>query len=129
QISQWTFVAGPGGSGGQIGFNAIDSHQAFNNPGAVATVTATAANNPPTVTVTNKTVTAGTSIALSQLFAWSDPDVGDSVTGFAVQDKFAGGGHLFLYGVQHSDNVLLSFPTRRSPDLQISQWTFVAGPG
>src|SRR5256885_14530193 len=33
QIGQWTFVAGPGGSVDQIGFNAIDSHGAFNKIG------------------------------------------------------------------------------------------------
>ena len=130
QISQWTFVAGPSGSVDSIGFNAIDSHNAFNNPGATATVTVPAApaNNPPTVTVTNKTVTAGTSIALSQLFAWSDPDAGDSVTGFAVQDKSAGGGHLFLNGVQQADNTVFGNTLTGIPISQIGQWTFVAGP-
>src|SRR5207249_428817 len=53
-------------------------------------------NNSPTATGNSQTVTAGTSIALSSLFTYSDPDSGDSVTGFAVRDRSAGGGHLYL---------------------------------
>src|SRR6185437_10062062 len=129
QIGQWTFVAGPAGSGDSIGFNAIDSHQAFNNPRAIATVTAqAAANNPPVVTASNQTVAAGASIALSQLFSWSDPDPGDSVTGFAVQDRSSGGGHLFLNGVQQVDSVVFGNSATGIPISQIGQWTFVAGP-
>src|SRR5437588_750142 len=85
------------------------------------------ANNPPIVTVTNKTVSAGSSIALSQLFSWSDPDAGDSVTGFSVQDRTAGGGHLFLNGVQQADNVVFGNSATGIPIGQIDQWTFHAG--
>ncbi len=126
QISQWTFVAGPAGSSDSVGFNAIDSHDAFNSPGAVATVTVPAAapDNPPVVTVTNKTVTAGTVIPLSQLFSYSDPDAGDSVTAFAVRDRTLGGGYLTLNGAHQTDGAVFD----EIPIGQIGQWAFVAGP-
>jgi hypothetical protein len=39
EIGQWAFVVGPSGSD-VVGFNAVDSQGAFNNPSAAATVTA-----------------------------------------------------------------------------------------
>src|SRR2546428_157223 len=87
------------------------------------------ANNAPTVTIHNQTVAPGTSIGLSTLFSFSDPDAGDSVVGFAVQDRSAGGGHLFLNGVQQADNTVFGNSTFGIPIGQIGQWTFVAGPG
>src|SRR5262249_1414836 len=75
------------------------------------------------------TVAAGTAISLSTLFSYSDPDAGDSVTGFAVQDRSTGGGHLFLNGVQQADNVVFGNTATGIPISQIGQWAFVAGPG
>jgi hypothetical protein len=86
------------------------------------------ANNAPTATGHNQTVAPGTGIALSTLFTFFDPDAGDSVTGFAVQDKSAGGGHLFLNGVQQADNFVFGNTATGIPINQLSQWTFVAGP-
>jgi hypothetical protein len=88
----------------------------------------TTSNNPPIVTVTNQTVAAGTVIQMRQIFLWFDPDAGDSVTGFSVQDRTAGGGHLFLNGVQQADNNVFGNTATGIPISQIGQWTFVAGP-
>ena len=87
------------------------------------------ANTAPSATGHNQTVAAGTGISLSTLFTYFDPDAGDSVTGFAVQDRSAGGGHLFQNGVQQSDNVVFGNTATGIPISQIGQWSFVAGPG
>ncbi len=88
------------------------------------TVPAAAPDNPPVVTVTNKTVAAGTVIPLSQLFSYSDPDAGDSVTAFAVRDRTLGGGYLTLNGAHQTDGAVFD----EIPISQIGQWAFVAGP-
>src|SRR5207248_1977441 len=113
QSSQCSFAAGAAGAVDSIGFSPIDSHQAFSN--ATASVTSQSTNNPPTATAHNQNVARGTSIALTTPYTFSYPDAGDSVTGFAVQDKSAGGGHLYLNGVQQSDYVVFGPPAPGPP--------------
>src|SRR3954469_4157888 len=84
-------------------------------------------NNAPTATGHSQTVAPGTGTPLSTLFSYSDPDAGDSVTGFAVQDKTSGGGYLTLNGVAQSANVVYGNTATGIPISQISQWAFVAG--
>ncbi|MFL6857604.1 MAG: hypothetical protein ACJ8EB_06805, partial [Allosphingosinicella sp.] len=124
EISHWAFVVGSAGYD-SIGFNVVDKAGAF-NPSVVATASAqTASNHPPAAIGTSKSVAPGTSIPLSQLFAFSDADSGDSVTAFAVKDRTIGGGHLTLNGVAQPENVLFD----NIPLSQIGQWAFVAGAG
>src|SRR3954471_17580035 len=85
------------------------------------------ANNKPTATGHSQTVAPGTSTPLSTLFSYSDPDAGDSVTGFAVQDQTSGGGFLTLNGVAQSANVVFGNTATGIPISQIGQWAFVAG--
>ena len=84
-----------------------------------------ATNHQPTATGTDRTVAAGTSISLSQLFSYSDPDAGDSITAFALRDRSVGGGYLTLNGVAQAENTLFD----NIPISQIGQWAFVAGAG
>ena len=121
QLSHWSFVAGSSGVTDQVGFNAIDSHGAYSS--AVAANVTVPANNSPSATGHDQSPTAGTSIPLSQLFTYSDPDAGDSVTAFAVKDRTSGGGYLTKDGVRQTDDQLFD----SIPVSQISHWAFVAG--
>jgi Ca2+-binding RTX toxin-like protein len=121
QISQWAFVASTSGAD-SIGFNAYDSHGSF-SPSATAIVTTSPPpDNPPSASGHDQSVSVGTTIALSTLFSYSDPDAGDSVTMFAVKDRTTGAGYLTKNGVQQAENTLFD----SIPIGQISQWAFVA---
>jgi hypothetical protein len=121
QIGQWAFVASASGAD-TIALNAYDSHGTF-SPSATAVVTAqAAADTPPTATGHDQTVSVGTTIPLSTLFSYSDPDAGDSVTMFAVKDRTVGAGYLINNGVQQAENTLFD----SIPISQIGQWAFVA---
>src|SRR5205085_1606446 len=100
---------------------AYDSHNTF-SPSATAVVTTAAANNTPTVKTHEHQVHASTTVALSTLFSYSDPDAGDSVTMFAVKDRTIGGGYLTLNGVAQAENTLFD----SIPISQIGQWAYVA---
>jgi len=74
----------------------------------VATVTA-ANHAPNTPTAHSETVAPGVSTPLSTMFTnFTDPDTGDTITQFNVQDRTAGGGHLFHNGVQQADNTVFA---------------------
>src|SRR5437667_184329 len=98
------------------------------------------ADNPPTATGHDQNPAQGTTIALSTLFSYSDPDAGDAGTMIAVKDSNIGAAYLTNNGVQQAENTLfdsipisqvvhlafvasaagtdtivLSFPTRRFP--------------
>jgi hypothetical protein len=64
QISQWAFVAGPAGSTSTIGFNAIDSRDAF-NPSVISTVSvAAAAAHDPTASASSGNDAESTTITV-----------------------------------------------------------------
>ena len=110
-------------------FSAVSNQSNTSNDLVHSTAfTVAAANRDPTASGNNKTAAAGAPISLSSLFTFSDPDSGDSVTGFAVRDATSGGGHLYLNGEQQADDVVYGNTLTGIPISQINQWTFVAGP-
>ena len=84
------------------------------------TILANDANSAPTATPHNQTVAPGTAVPLSTLFTYSDPNGIGDIVGFSVRDASAGGGHLFLNGVQQTDNVVFGNSTFGIPIGQIS---------
>src|SRR5438309_2194192 len=85
-------------------------------------------NHNPTATGHSQTLAPGQSVSLSTLFTYSDPDSGDSVTGFAVEDHTSGGGYLTLNGVRQADNTVFGNTATGISISQIGQWAYVAGP-
>ena len=128
-IANWAFVAGANGQADVVGFDSVDTHGAYTQPSATATVTAQATNNnagnsPPLAVGHSASAVPGTAIPLGQLFTYSDPDTGDSVVEFAVKDRTIGGGYLTHNGVEQADGQLYD----QIPVSQIGQWAFVVGP-
>lgn len=79
-------------------------------------------NHPPEVSVSNATLNPGEAIALSELFKFYDPDAGDSVVAFAVQDRTKGGGYLTKDGRPQAEQKVFD----DQPISELSRWKFVA---
>jgi peptidase M10/serralysin-like protein len=120
QLSQLTFVPGPGSSDDLL-VGASDgkifsgwSNLHINGP----------VNHAPTVTVPNATVNASSTaaIAISGLFSANDSD-GNALT-YIFKDNSAGGGHFYLNGVLQADGASFSVSAA-----QLSQVTYVPTAG
>lgn len=81
-------------------------------------------NAVPEATGSDATLAAGESIALADLFDWSDADGADDIVAFAVQDRDVGGGYLTLNGERVDEGVVYD----DIPIGEIGNWAFVAGP-
>ncbi len=80
-------------------------------------------NATPTAQGNNATLAPGESIALADLFDWSDPDGLDDIVAFHVRDRDIGGGYLTFNGKHMPDGEVL----QNIPIDQIHLWAFVAG--
>jgi Ca2+-binding RTX toxin-like protein len=126
QIGNWSFVAGSAGSVDNLRFTATDDDGGYNRTAATATVTVqAAANQDPTASGTNRTVAAGESIALSDLFSFSDSD--GSVVSFTVTDATSGGGRFVNNGVNQTTFGTFGQSPNEIPISEIGDWSFVAG--
>ena len=130
ELSQYHFVAGPGGASDTVNFNVEDQYSQISTV-VSATVSAVAATPaPPTATPHNQTgVAPGTSIALSTLFTYSFA-AGDTVLGFDFKETTSNGGYITDNNGNHlTPGVLYGSSGTGIPISELSQYHFVAGPG
>jgi hypothetical protein len=80
-------------------------------------------NNPPVVTVSNKAIANGSSVAASTLFSVTDPD-GDTIVTYRLYDQSpdSASGHFLVNGVQQGTNQNINLTAS-----QLAQTTYVAG--
>ncbi len=120
QLSSLSFHAG---NGSDHLYAAAWDNQAPGQTDFTVTGTAAAANHPPVVTASDQTVAAGSTIAVSSLFAASDPD-GDQITKYVFYDDTAdaSSGYFVLNGMaQASKQSITVLPS------QLSNLSFHAG--
>jgi murein DD-endopeptidase MepM/ murein hydrolase activator NlpD len=122
EIGQWSYVAGEAGTTSTVALQAIDRAGA-SHTSATSTLTVLAPpNQAPTATGSNRTVAASSSVALSSLFTWSDPNGPNDIVSFQVRDRDLGGGYLTRSGVKQADTTLYQIPAG-----EIGLWSYVAG--
>ena len=122
QLSQVTFVPAAVGSSDDLLIGATDGK--FSGWSSLHINGPTSVNSPPVVSVPNPTVAAnsGDVLQLAGLVSASDPN-GDAFT-YLFYDATSGGGHFEVNGVTQAAGTIFAVVAS-----QLSQVTFVAGPG